>query len=45
MCIRDSRRVATLQLRMISGRRHSFAELRPYTAAAIERHVRAAARA
>ena len=42
---RPRRRVATLQLRMISGRRHSFAELRPYTAAAIERHVRAAARA
>ena len=39
---RPRRRVATLQLRMISGRRHSFAELRPHTAAAIERHVRAA---
>ena len=36
------RGVATLQLRMISGRRHSFAELRPHTAATIERHVRAA---
>jgi len=39
---RPRRRVATLQLRMISGRRHSFAELRPHTAATIERHVRAA---
>ena len=39
---RPRRRVATLQLRMISGRRHSFAELRPQTAAVIERHVRAA---
>jgi len=39
---RPRRRVATLQLRMINGRRHSFAELRPHTAAAIERHVRAA---
>jgi curved DNA-binding protein CbpA len=36
---RPRRRVATLQLRMTSGRRHSFAELRPHTAAAIERHV------
>jgi hypothetical protein len=33
------RSVATLQLRTTSGRRHSFAELRPHTAAAIERHV------
>ncbi len=40
---RPRRRVATLQLRMTSGRRHAFAELRPHTAAAIERHVRAAA--
>jgi DnaJ-like protein len=39
---RPRRKVATLQLKMISGRRHSFAELRPHTAAAIERHVRAA---
>ena len=39
---RPRRRVATLQLTMTSGRRHSFAELRPHTAAAIERHVRAA---
>jgi DnaJ domain len=38
------RKVATLQLKMTSGRRHAFAELRPHTAAAIERHVRAAAR-
>jgi curved DNA-binding protein CbpA len=37
---RPRRRVATLQLRTISGRRHAFAELRPHTAATIERHVR-----
>jgi hypothetical protein len=36
---RPRRRVATLSLRTQSGRRHSFAELRPHTAAAIERHV------
>jgi hypothetical protein len=36
---RPRRRVATLRLRLTSGRRHSFAELRPPTAAAIERHV------
>jgi hypothetical protein len=36
---RPRRRVATLQLRLTNGRRVSFAELRPYTAAAIERHV------
>jgi hypothetical protein len=39
---RPRRRVATLQLRLTSGRRVSFAELRPLTAAAIERHVLAA---
>lgn len=39
---RPRRRVATLQLRLSSGRRVSFAELRPWTAAAIERHVLAA---
>jgi hypothetical protein len=39
---RPRRRVATLRLRMTSGRRQSFAELRPLTAAAIERHVLAA---
>jgi hypothetical protein len=39
---RPRRRVATLQLKMTNGRRHAFAELRPHTAAAIERHVRAA---
>jgi len=39
---RPRRKVATLQLRMTSGRRHSFAELRPHTAATIEKHVRAA---
>jgi DnaJ domain len=36
---RPRRRVATLRLRLTSGRRQSFAELRPLTAAAIERHV------
>ena len=39
---RPRRKVATLQLRMTSGRRHAFADLRPHTAATIERHVRAA---
>ena len=39
---RPRRRVATLHLRTHSGRRHAFAELRPHTAAAIERHVRGA---
>ena len=39
---RPRHKVATLQLRMTSGRRHSFAELRPHTAATIEKHVRAA---
>jgi hypothetical protein len=39
---RPRRRVATLQLRLSTGRRVSFAELRPLTAAAIERHVLAA---
>ena len=39
---RPRRRVATLQLRLTTGRRVSFAELRPPTAAAIERHVLAA---
>ena len=39
---RPRRRVATLQLKMTNGRRHAFAELRPHTAATIERHVRAA---
>ena len=39
---RPRRKVATLQLKMTNGRRHAFAELRPHTAAAIERHVRAA---
>ena len=39
---RPRRKVATLQLKMTNGRRHSFAELRPHTAATIERHVRAA---
>jgi hypothetical protein len=39
---RPRRRVATLQLKLTSGRRVSFADLRPVTAAAIERHVLAA---
>jgi DnaJ-like protein len=39
---RPRRRAATLSLRTTSGRRHSFADLRPQTAAAIERHVRGA---
>ncbi len=38
---RPRRRTATLQLKMTNGRRHAFAELRPQTAAAIERQVRA----
>ena len=37
---RPRRRSATLNLRTVTGRRHSFAELRPHTAAAIERHLR-----
>ncbi len=40
--VRRPRKVATLQVRTTAGRRHSFAELRPHTAAAIERHVREA---
>ena len=39
---RPRRRAATLSLRTTTGRRHSFADLRPHTAAAIERHVREA---
>jgi hypothetical protein len=42
---RPRRRVATLSLRTTSGHRVAFAALRPHTAAAIEGHVRAAARA
>jgi hypothetical protein len=34
------RRAATISLRTVSGRRLSFAGLRPHTAAAIERHLR-----
>jgi hypothetical protein len=37
---RPRRRAATLTLRTIAGRRHSFADLRPHTAGVIERHVR-----
>jgi hypothetical protein len=40
---RPRRQVATLNVRTVSGRRHAFAELRPHTAAAIERHVRGGA--
>jgi hypothetical protein len=39
---RPRRRTATLRLRTTSGRRQSFADLRPLTAAAIERYVLAA---
>jgi curved DNA-binding protein CbpA len=41
---RPRRRVHTLQLRTTAGRRHTFSELRPHTAAAIERHLRSVAR-
>jgi DnaJ domain len=37
---RPRKRAATLSLRTSSGRRHSFADLRPTTAATIERQVR-----
>jgi DnaJ domain len=37
---RPRRRVATLTLRTLGGRRLAFTELRPHTAATIERHVR-----
>jgi curved DNA-binding protein CbpA len=40
---RPRRRVHTLHLRTTAGRRHTFSELRPHTAATIERHLRAAA--
>ena len=40
--LRRRRRGATLNLRTIGGRRHSFADLRPHTASAIERHLREA---
>jgi curved DNA-binding protein CbpA len=39
---RPRRRTATLTVRTHGGQRFSFAALRPHTAAAIERHVRAA---
>jgi DnaJ domain len=39
---RPRRRAATLSVRTTGGRRHSFADLRPHTAAVIERHVREA---
>jgi curved DNA-binding protein CbpA len=40
--LRRRRRAATLNLRTFGGRRHSFADLRPHTASAIERHLREA---
>jgi hypothetical protein len=39
---RPRRRTATLTVRTLAGRRHTFSGLRPHTAAAIERHVREA---
>jgi hypothetical protein len=39
---RPRRRAATLSVKTTGGRRYSFADLRPHTAAAIERHVRGA---
>jgi curved DNA-binding protein CbpA len=39
---RPRRRTATLNVRTLGGRRISFTDLRPHTAATIERHVRAA---
>jgi hypothetical protein len=39
---RPRRRVATLTFRSLSGRRFSFTELRPHTAATIAEHVQAA---
>ena len=36
----ERKRAATLSLRTSAGRRHSFRDLRPHTAAAIERHLR-----
>ena len=39
---RPRRRAATLSLKTTGGRRHSFADLRPHTAATIASHVRAA---
>jgi hypothetical protein len=37
--LRARRRAATLVLRTIAGRRHSFADLQPQIAAAIEQHL------
>src|SRR3954451_16916291 len=39
---RPRRRVATLSVRSLSGRRYSFTDLRPHTAATIAEHVQAA---
>jgi len=36
---RVKRRHATLTVRALGGRKHVFHELRPHTAASIERHV------
>ena len=41
---RPRRRAATLVVHTTTGRRHSFADLRPHTAAAIEQHVHDALR-
>jgi hypothetical protein len=40
--LRLRRRAATVSLRTAAGRRYSFADLRPHTATAIERHLREA---
>jgi hypothetical protein len=40
--LRSRRRGATLSVRTTGGRRHSFADLRPHTASAIDRHLREA---
>jgi hypothetical protein len=37
---RPRKKAATLSLKTNGGRRHSFADLRPHTASAIERHLR-----
>jgi hypothetical protein len=40
VALRAGRRGATLSVRTTAGRRHRFADLRPHTAAAIQRHMR-----
>jgi hypothetical protein len=42
VALRARRRAATVSVRTTAGRRHTFAGLRPHTAATIERHVREA---